>query len=86
MISGDRCKLGPNPGRKPERSVRRTLGAASDASVLACCTGQAQTRPSATSIRGISVQMCTLVLPPFMTWSMWQRGQSTGMSIMSLSF
>ncbi len=42
MISGDRSKLGPNPGCKPERSVRRTLGAASDASVLACCTGQAQ--------------------------------------------
>ena len=29
MISGNRSKLGPTPDRKPERSVRRTLSAAS---------------------------------------------------------
>jgi hypothetical protein len=42
MISGDWSKLDSNPGRKPERSVRRPLRAASDASVLTCCTGWAQ--------------------------------------------
>jgi hypothetical protein len=50
MINGDRPTLGPNAGRKRERSVRRALGAASDALGLARCTGRTHTRPSMTGI------------------------------------
>jgi hypothetical protein len=50
MINGDRPTLGPNAGRKARKTVRRALGAASDALGLARCTGRAQTRPSTTGI------------------------------------
>ena len=55
MINGDRPTLGPNAGRKARKTVRRALGAASDALGLARCTGRAQTRPSTTGIREMSV-------------------------------
>jgi hypothetical protein len=54
MINGDRPKLAPNANLEPERSVLHALGAASDAQWLACFTAGAQTRPSATGIRGMS--------------------------------
>ena len=50
MINGDRPTLGPNAGRKARKTVRRALGAASDALGLARCTGRAQTRPSTTGV------------------------------------
>jgi hypothetical protein len=56
MINGDRPKLAPNANLEPERSVLHALGAASDAQWLACFTAGAQTRPSATGIRGMSIQ------------------------------
>ena len=56
MINGDRPNSAQTPVAKRERSVRRALGAASDALGLARCTGGAQTRPSPTGIWEMSVQ------------------------------
>ena len=52
MTNGDRPKLAQMPILRPRDRVLHALGAASDAQWLACFTGGAQTRHSATSIRG----------------------------------